>query len=350
MQAITCNPAPSACSARIPTVSSVSPKYCRRSEWPTIAPWTPSSDRIFVEPSPVKAPSSAQCTFWAYTVCPLVTAAPSDPNGGQRTASTPPGGWNAAQNSRVAPGPLYIFQLPAISIKRLALRNHGHSGKLLPLEQLESGAAAGRRPRNLVGEAKLVESPDRVGAADDRERVGPGHGLGDRLCPCSEAWPFENAHRAVPEDRFRPRDLRCKALARLGPDVEAQPPFRKRVVRANFQLGVRLERSSANDVRGQDYLEVERVLVPKLFRHLAADQDGVGLATQLAQDAELVLHLGAAGNDHERSLDFAEQLAELIQLTLEQQACVRRQQLGHAYRGGVGPVNRPEPVLDEQVA
>src|SRR5436309_12969221 len=88
----------------------------------------------------------------------------------------------------------------------------------------------------------------------------------------------------------------------------------------------------------------------ELFRHLAADQDGVGLATQLAQDAELVLHLGAAGNEHERSLDFAEQLAQLIQLTLEQYARVRRQQLGHADRGGVGPVNRPERVLDEQGA
>src|SRR6476660_1601181 len=48
-------------------------------------------------------------------VWPLESPAPSDPNGGLRTASTPSGGSNAAQNSRVSSGPLYIFQFPAIS-------------------------------------------------------------------------------------------------------------------------------------------------------------------------------------------------------------------------------------------
>ena len=37
-QAITESPASSAAAARFAVVSSVSPKYCRRSEWPTIAP------------------------------------------------------------------------------------------------------------------------------------------------------------------------------------------------------------------------------------------------------------------------------------------------------------------------
>ncbi len=39
------------------TVSSVSPKYCRRSEWPTSEPATPSSSSIGAEISPVYAPS-----------------------------------------------------------------------------------------------------------------------------------------------------------------------------------------------------------------------------------------------------------------------------------------------------
>src|SRR4029450_7106856 len=38
IQATPPSPASSAAAARRPTVSSVSPKYCRRSEWPTIAP------------------------------------------------------------------------------------------------------------------------------------------------------------------------------------------------------------------------------------------------------------------------------------------------------------------------
>ena len=41
------------------------PEDWRRSEWPTSAPWTPSSTSICAEISPVKAPSGAQWTFCA---------------------------------------------------------------------------------------------------------------------------------------------------------------------------------------------------------------------------------------------------------------------------------------------
>ena len=61
------------------------------------------------------APSSAQCTFCAKVVWPLSTEAAKETNGGQSTASTPSGGLNASQNSRVSRGPLYIFQLAASS-------------------------------------------------------------------------------------------------------------------------------------------------------------------------------------------------------------------------------------------
>ena len=56
--------------ARRATVSSVSPKYCRRSEWPTSEPATPSSSSIGAEISPVYAPSGSQWTFCAYVVRP----------------------------------------------------------------------------------------------------------------------------------------------------------------------------------------------------------------------------------------------------------------------------------------
>ena len=52
-QAITRRPASSAARARLATVSSVSPKYCRRSEWPTSEPTTPSSSSNGAEISPV---------------------------------------------------------------------------------------------------------------------------------------------------------------------------------------------------------------------------------------------------------------------------------------------------------
>ena len=50
---------------RLATVSSVSPKYCRRSEWPTSDPTTPSSSNSGAEISPVYAPSGSQWTFCA---------------------------------------------------------------------------------------------------------------------------------------------------------------------------------------------------------------------------------------------------------------------------------------------
>src|SRR5262249_170797 len=69
-------------------------------------------------------------------------------------------------------------------------------------EQLQSGAAAGRRPRHPAGEAELVQRPDRIGAADDGKRLGVRDGLGHRFRPFGEARPFEDPHRPLPEDRL----------------------------------------------------------------------------------------------------------------------------------------------------
>src|SRR5207244_8482656 len=107
------------------TVSSVSPKYCRRSEWPTIAPRTPSSTSIGAEISPVNAPSRAQWTFCAYVAIPLETTVASDTYGGQRVESTPAGGSNASQNAAASRGPLNIFQFPATSTTPHLMRARG---------------------------------------------------------------------------------------------------------------------------------------------------------------------------------------------------------------------------------
>ena len=90
-------------------------------------------------------------------------------------------------------------------------------------------------------------------------------------------------------------------------------------------------------------------MVTQLLGHLAADEHRVGAAAEVAQHLELVLDLRAAGDQHERPLHLAEQLAELLQLALEQQARVGRKQLRDPDRGRVRPVDRAESVLDEQV-
>src|SRR6478672_3635127 len=217
MQAITHSPCPSAATVRRATVSSVSPKYCRRSEWPTIAPRTPSSSSIGAETSPVKAPSSAQCTFWAKIVWPRSTAAGSETYGGQSTASTPSGASNASQNSR--------------------------------------GAAARRCPRDAVEQAELVQRADRVRAADNREGVCASDRFGHCLGAPGEGRPLEDAHRAVPENRLRRRDRRREALLRLGADVEPQPAIGQLVVRRHLGLGVLGELGRGDDIDWQLDLE-----------------------------------------------------------------------------------------------
>jgi hypothetical protein len=56
-QTIGTMPCASAACAFMFTPPSVSPKYCRRSEWPRITYWQPASASIAGETSPVKAPS-----------------------------------------------------------------------------------------------------------------------------------------------------------------------------------------------------------------------------------------------------------------------------------------------------
>ena len=71
-------------------------------------------------------------------------------------------------------------------------------------------------------------------------------------------------------------------------------------------------------------------------------------AAEVLEHAELVLHLRAAGDEDEGPLDLAEQLAELLQLALEQEARVGRQQVGDALGRRVGAVGRAERVVDER--
>ena len=75
----------------------------------------------------------------------------------------------------------------------------------------------------------------------------------------------------------------------------------------------------------------------------------VRASAQLLEDAELVLHLGAAGDEHEGPLDVAEKPSEHLQLLLEEKAGVRRQQSSDALRRGVSAVRGAERVVDEDV-
>ena len=127
-------------------------------------------------------------------------------------------------------------------------------------------------------------------------------------------------------------------------------PSGKLVVRAEARLGVGRELGRRHDVDRQLDLEVERAPVAQLLGHLAADEHRVGPAAEVAQDAELVLDLRAAGDEHERALDLAEQPAEVLELGQEQQARVGRQQVRDRLGRGVRAMRRAERVVDVEVA
>src|ERR1700693_63462 len=170
----------------------------------------------------------------------ICTATASDAYGGQTATSTSSRSarlrLSSTQNSAVSAGPLYIFQLPAISTSRL--RDCRHSGQFFPFQELEGGTSARRGPIHVVDEPHFRQRPDRIRASDDRVRVRAGNGFGHYLRSLGEARPLEDAHRPVPKDGLRLRDSLREGVAGLGSDVEAEPALWQFVVRDDLALGV----------------------------------------------------------------------------------------------------------------
>ena len=84
--------------------------------------------------------------------------------------------------------------------------------------------------------------------------------------------------------------------------------------------------------------------------HRPADRQRVHLAEQVLDHLELVGHLRAAEDRHERPLGRAERLAEVLHFLLQQQAGGRlRQELRDRLDRGVRPVARSERVVHVHV-
>ncbi len=233
---------------------------------------------------------------------------------------------------------------------RSILRYCRDSRELLALEQLERSAAARRDPGDARLEAELVDGPDGVTAAHDCEGVRVGDCLGDGLRAAGEPFPLEDPHRPVPEDRAGPADVPGEQVARGRADVQPEPARGQLVVGDLARLGVLGEGHRRDDVGRQHDLEREWVLLAQLLGHLPADEHGVGTPAQVLEHAELVLHLRPAGDEHEGSLDVAEQAPEHLQLPFEQEPRVGGQQVRDRLRGAVGAVGRAERVVHVEVA
>src|SRR5260370_32687406 len=120
-------PLASAIRVFLATLSSVSRKSWRRSEWPMMTYRQPASASMGAETSPVNAPSLLQETFWPAMAMqePFAasTAVRIAVDGGVTTmsqcAAPVTSGRNEEKNARVSASVLYIFQLPAITRRRM---------------------------------------------------------------------------------------------------------------------------------------------------------------------------------------------------------------------------------------
>ena len=121
------------------------------------------------------------------------------------------------------------------------------------------------------------------------------------------------------------------------------------VVRRDAALRVLVERGRGDDVARKLDGERQRRPIAKLLRHLAADDHGVRAVPEVAEHAELVLHLRASRDEDERPLDVAEQAAEVLELGEEQQAGVRGSRSRDGLRRGVRAMRGAECVVHVEV-
>ena len=227
-------PASSAASARRATSTSVSPKYCRRSECPTIAPRTPSRDEH-------RRGDLARERALGF---PVDVLRERHETGARRSATRPVYGGQTIASTPSTPASALAERQRVRAREHLPVAGDDHAG--------DSPAGESRRrraapcPRAARGSAPPpVETQEtrpraRARSTRARSRAPPttesasrvrGDRLGDGPRPAREARPFEDAHRAVPEDRpARRRSRSREARARLRADVEAEPAVRQVVV------------------------------------------------------------------------------------------------------------------------
>ena len=172
------------------------------------------------------------------------------------------------------------------------------------------------------------------------------HGLRDRLRPLRKPGPLEDPHRAIPEHGSRPRDLRGERLARVRAHVQPEPAVGNRIGRHDLRVRVGLEG------RSRDHVHRKQDLVAglDLLRHLPADEHCVRPLGEGLQDSDLVLDLRPAEHGDERPRRFLQERAQLLQLALQQQAGIRREQMRDRLRGCMCAMRGAERVVDVEVA
>ena len=202
-----------------------------------------------------------------------------------------------------------------------------------PVERCVTSSA---RPNCVQGRRRSRRRPRR-----SWRRCG-GHRLGDRARAGRERLELEGAHRAVPEDGAGAGDLLAVGLGGARTDVEAHPAVGHVDAVELAALGVGVEGPAEDEVDGQAQLlaaareqlagrvEVlvgtqrvaDRVALDGQERegHRAADEDRVGALQEGLEHPDLVGHLGAADDRHQRPRGVLEDAGERLHLALQEQA------------------------------
>src|SRR5918994_1927450 len=168
-------------------------------------------------------------------------------------------GSSAAVYSSASLTVLFIFQFAAIIGRRamisspvLFVRQDCYAGQFLAFYVLQRSPAAGRDVAHLVFERELVDGCDGVSAADHARRPALGDGPGHALRALREGVDLEDAHRAVPEDGARARDVSLEERDGLRADVEAHLARRDAARGDRLGLGALLHGFCYDNVHGQD--------------------------------------------------------------------------------------------------
>ena len=263
-------PAPCGASA-----SSVSPKNWRRSEWPRTTASTSSSTSIGAETSPVKAPDSSSCMFWAATL----TAVPR-----RRSTTSVQRRERRADDDVVLgrgdPRQQRVDELGRLGDRLVHLPVGGDVGRAgissprrrpsrrsaprpraasFPPSSSKRGAAAGREPVDLVVEAELAQRRDRVAAADHgRCRAPRRPPRRPRGCRPRRA-PSRRRPSARSRARCRRRRPPRRRARRSRADVEAHPAVGHLDPVDLAALGLGVELAAEHEVDRQDQLAVGRL-------------------------------------------------------------------------------------------
>src|SRR6266446_4536042 len=340
---------------------------------------------IGAETSPVKAPSLLQETFWPEMamLVPFVASAAVEMavKGGATMMSQclefATNGVKAEKNARVSSSVLYIFQLPAITGRRMTrpprARRTGRNscptrakecvcsfvgegfdaGELASGEKFQGSAAAGGDMGDFVREAGPMNGCDGIAAADNGRGAGAGggsDGFGDLERAFRESGHLEYAHGTVPDDGFCGGNFLTIGFDGLGTDIEAHPAFGCSGDGDGLRRGVRFEFRADDVIDGkqerkfllpcfvaQSASKFQLVIFDERFAdglavgfeksvsHAAADEHGIRNFHQVFDDFDFVADFGTAENRDEGTRRIGHGFAEVGQLSFHEQPrrCLR---------------------------